>query len=76
MRPCTTPYGLSANAEAIRQTLGARLRAYYDASSSQALPVNIDTLLQRLIIQKVTQEADSEAPNSDPERLQEWRKPA
>ena len=64
MPPRTTIYGMSENAEAIRQTIGARLRVHYDASAAQALPANIDKLLQRLILQRLTEEGD-ETRDSD-----------
>ena len=47
MRPRTSLYGASADAEVIWNAIAAQLRACYDAS--QPLPANIDILLQHLI---------------------------
>ncbi len=57
MRPRTSLFGASADAEVIWNTIAVQLRARYDAS--RPLPANIDIFLQRLI----SQETDGEATN-------------
>jgi hypothetical protein len=58
MRPRTSHFGASADAEVIWNAIAAQLRACYDAS--RPLPANIDTLLQRLI----SRDTEGEATNS------------
>ena len=58
MRPRTSLFGGSADAEVIWNAIAAQVRARYNAS--RPLPANIDIFLQRLI----SQETDGEATNS------------
>jgi hypothetical protein len=58
MRPRTSLFGASADAEVIWNAIAAQLRASYDAS--RPLPADIDILLQHL----VSRETKSEAANT------------
>ena len=55
MRPRTSLFGASADAEVIWNAIAAQVRARYNAS--RPLPANIDIFLQRLISQETEGEA-------------------
>ncbi len=69
MRPRTSLFGASADAEVIWNAIAAQLRACYDAS--QPPPANIDILLQRLI----SQETDGETTNSHEDNVSSKQAP-
>ena len=69
MRPRTSLFGASADAEVIWNAIAAQLRACYDVS--QPFPANIDILLQHLISQKT----DGEATNSHEDNVSSKQTP-
>jgi len=69
MRPRTSLFGGSADAEVIWNAIAAQVRARYNAS--RPLPANIDIFLQRLI----SKETDGKATNSHEDSVSSKQKP-